>query len=224
MYIIIAGIGVLGEQLTKILVAHKHDVVCIDIDKEVCEALHEEAGTIVINGNATDLGILKEAGADKADILVCLMRSDSDNMAAALLGKSLGIPRVIVALRKPIYENAYKSAGVDVIVKIPDLLLNQLINEIEQPTVRKVANVGKEKAGVYTIKIPEKSKVIGKSIKEITNNKKFPEECVFIGIYKEEKDEFLIPRGNNVFHQNDTVFLVSKDKDIKKVVNMLTKT
>ncbi len=224
MYIIIAGAGLIGQQLTKMLVENKHDVVVIDIDKEVCEFVYSQTGAMTINGSATDIRILEEAGAKKADVLVCLMRNDADNIACALIAKSLGVPRIIVRMRNPKYEQAYNLSGVTTIVRLADLLLNLIIMEIEQPKVKKISVLGGGKAEIYAIKIPKKAKSIGKKIKELAQNKNFPKECVIVGIYREDTDDFLIPRGDHIIMENDTVFLVSKSQYIKKAAHVLTKT
>jgi len=223
MYIIIAGAGIIGQQLTTLLVKNKHDVIVIDKDIEVCEKVFEETGAITINGNAIDLNTLKQAGAEKADAIVCLMHSSADNMACALLVKGMGIPNIIARMRDPQYEEAYKSAGVTTIVRIADLLINQIMIEIERPEVRKIITLGGGKADIYQIRIPENAKSISMTIREITENKGFPDECVFVGIYREESEEFFIPRGNHKIHEHDNIFLSAKHENIKKVADFLIK-
>lgn len=221
MYIIIAGCGTIGQPLVKLLLQNGHDVVVIDKNAEICEIVYAETGALTIHGNATDLRILRQAGADKADAISCLMYSSADNIACSLLAKSLGIPRVVSRLRQPTYEEAYRLAGVNSIVRMADLLINQIIVEIEQPEIRKVTSIGGGKADIYTVKIPEKSRAIGMSVKDIGQSSKFPEECVIMGIYRVEKDEFFIPRGNNIILQGDDLFLVSKSQHMKAATDFL---
>ena len=223
MYIIIAGAGIIGRQLTKLLVENKHDVIVIDKDAAVCQSVFEDTGAITIHGNATDLRILQEAGASKADVLACLMYSSADNIACALIAKSLGIPQIISRLRFPAYEEAYKLAGVTSIVRIADLLINEIMMEIEQPKVKKIMSIGGGRADIYAVKIPPRARSIGMSIKDIGQHKFFPTECVFVGIYREDEDEFFIPRGNHSLHEGDDIFLVSKSQYIKPATDFLTK-
>ena len=201
---------------------NKHDVVVVDVDRDVCESIYAETGAMTIHGNATRIQDLDQAGAQKADVLLCLMRTDADNIACALLAKSLGIPRIIGRMRNPRYEQAYKLAGVTVIVRVADLLLNQIMMEIEQPEVRKIMILGGGKAEIYAVKIPEGAKSVGMAVKDITRESNFPAECLFMGIYREEEGDFLIPRGNYVLREADTVFLVSKSQFIKLATDMLT--
>lgn len=223
MYIIVAGAGIIGQQITRLLVEKKHDIVVIDRDPDVCQTVYTETGALTIQGNATDIHILEKAGAFKADIILCLMRSAADNIACALLAKSLGIPRIVSRLRNPRYEEAYRLAGVNAIVSVADLLVDQLLMEIEQPRVKHISRLGGGKAQIYAVKIPEKALGVGMTIKDITQKRKFPKEVVFIGIYREESEDFLIPRGSHIIEKGDTVFLVSKAQSVKQATDILIK-
>lgn len=224
MYIIIAGAGIIGHEVAKVLVESKHDVVVVDKDPQVCETIYAETGALTINGNATDIHILEKAGAIKADVILCLMREAADNIAAALLAKSLGIPRIVARLRNPRYAEAYMLAGVTSIVRMSDLLVNQIIMEVEQPKVRKVTTLGGGKAQVYAVKVPKGAQSIGMKVKEITDKRRFPKDVVFVGIYREDGGDFLIPRGSNTIEEGDTVFLISKSQHMKQATDFLTKT
>jgi trk system potassium uptake protein TrkA len=222
MYVIVAGADLMGKEITRMLVKKNHDVVVVDKNRDTCEALYAETGAMTINGNSTDIHTLKDAGAEKADAIICLM-PDADNLACSLLSQNLGIPRIIARLRDPHYEQAYQQAGVTTIVNVAGLLLNQVMMEIEQPTVKKIMTLGGEKAGVYMVKIPEKAKSIGLKIVDITRQPDFPKECVFMGIYREDEGNFLIPRGDFTIRGEDTVFLISKPEYITWATDLLIK-
>jgi trk system potassium uptake protein TrkA len=221
MFIIVAGIGVLGSEVVKNLTRKKHDIVAIDIDKKVCENIYEETGVTAIHGNATDINTLKNAGADRTDTLLCLMPNDADNIALSLLGKSLGVKNIIACLRKPGYNKAYKLSGVTSLIRLPDLFIHQVIAEVEQPDVKKITELKEGKASVFAVNIGEKSKSVNMKIKDIVTLFKIPEESVFLGIYNEETDEFKIPRGHSILKAKDTVFIISKDDKISLITKYL---
>jgi trk system potassium uptake protein TrkA len=223
MFIIVAGAGIIGKEIIKMLVENKHDVVVIDKDKDVCEALYAETGAMTINGNATDLTVLEEAGAAEADVVLCLMRSHADNIACSLLAKSLGVSRIVARLRDPRYEQAYIEAGVTTVASVADLLINRIIMEVEQPEVKQIMTLGGKRAGIYVVKIPVGARSAGRRIMEIAGQPEFPRECVFMGIYREEDGTFLIPRGDYVIREEDTIFLISKPEFIGNAADLLTK-
>ncbi|MBN2070981.1 MAG: TrkA family potassium uptake protein [Candidatus Krumholzibacteriota bacterium] len=223
MYIIIAGAGIIGRQLTIPLVENKHDVIVIDKDAAVCQGVFEETGAVTIHGDATNLNVLKQAGAGKADAIICLMHYSADNISCSLLAKSLGIPHIIARLRDPQYEPAYKLAGVTTIVRMADLLVNMIMMEVERPKVRKIITLGGGKADIYQVRVPSHARCVSMTIREVTEDRNFPDECVFVGIFREESEEFFIPRGNQRLHENDSIFLSAKSQDIKRATDYLIK-
>jgi len=83
--------------------------------------------------------------------------------------------------------------------------------------------LGGGKAQIYAVKIPDKARSIGMAIREITREKRFPQECVFTGVYREEEGEFIFPRGDYIIRGGDTVSLVSTTRYIKPATDFLTK-
>ncbi|MDD4029629.1 MAG: NAD-binding protein [Caldisericia bacterium] len=223
MYIIIAGAGIIGRQITQNLCNNHHDVVVIDINKDKCEQLYTETGALTIHGDATDIRILEKAGCEKADKLVAVMRQDSDNIACALLAKSLGAKDIISRLRVPEYRNAFKLAGINHIISVSGVLLNQFMMEIEEPTVRRIVHIGKRKAALFSVVVPDNAQCIGKSIQQITAEKSFPDESVIAGIYRTREDLFVAPRGDTYPEAGDSVFYVTTSAHIAQVSKAFTK-
>jgi trk system potassium uptake protein TrkA len=222
MYIIVAGAGRIGTQITKILVSKKHDVVVVDMDAGTCEAIYSETGAMTICGNATTLKTLKKAGAEKADAIICLMPREADNISCALLSKSLGIPKILARLITQSYEEAYQLAGVNIMIRTVDLVINQMLMELENPEVRNITALRGGKAQIYAVRVPDGSPVIDKSVADITRMKDFPDECVLMGVYRDEANDFVITKGDTVLETGDMVFLISKSEFIDSAAGVLT--
>ena len=84
MYIIIAGGGIVGKSITKALVKN-HDVVVIDNDFANCEKITSGYGAVAVQGDATNINTLREAGVEKCDYALGVMGRDSENLLFALL-------------------------------------------------------------------------------------------------------------------------------------------
>jgi trk system potassium uptake protein TrkA len=222
MYIVVAGGGTVGGRLVRSLLEKRHDVVLIDTDREVCNKLYAETGVVAITGSATRIDVLKEAGAQKADIMAIATPYDPDNLASAILARSLGVPRIIVRMRDPDYENAYKVAGVTKVVRMTDLIINQMTMEIENPRIRPITAIGGGRANIFMVVVPKGARVAGKSIREIATMESFPPQCIFIAVYSEERGEFHIPRGEQVIRENDELFLIATAENIRKVDEFLS--
>lgn len=221
MYIVIAGGGMVGGGLVRMLLDNKHDVVLVEKNKEICDKLYTETGVVAINASATNVEALNEAGITKADVLVAATGQDADNLACSILAKSFEVPQIIVRMRDPAYKNAYIVAGVNSIVRMTDLMVSQIMMDIENPQVRRITTIGGGKADIFLVIVPENAKIAGKSVQDIVEDRHFPSQCVFIAVYNQKTEEFSIPRGKQVIHEGDELFLISTAENIKKAVDLL---
>jgi trk system potassium uptake protein TrkA len=221
MYIVIGGIGLVGSELTRKLIENKHDVVVIDADARVCDKVYAKLGVIAINGNIARIETLIEANIEKADCVVASTGSDTDNLACAILAKSFGVPQVIARMRNPSYEKAYELVGVTSVVRVTDLMVNQMIVEIEKPKVRRVLTVGGGKAAIYSLVVPRGARVAGRTVEAIARDSAFPPDSVFIAVFDREKDEVSIPRGRQVINEGDELLMISPAEQIKNVTDFL---
>lgn len=222
MFVVIAGAGLIGGELGRQLLQNKHDVVVIDENKELCDRLYSETGVVVIHGSVSRIETLNEAEVSKADVLVTATGDDANNLACAILAKSLGVPRIMARMRDPAYEKAYRLTGVNAIVRVTDLMVNEMMLEIERPAVRRITTIGSGKAGIFLVMIPEGSRLAGMTIKEIDSDPNFPSECAFAAVHHQDSGDLAIPRGNTIVDEGDELFVISTGANIKKAVEFLT--
>jgi len=220
MYIIIAGGGIAGRNLTKSLV-NKHDVIVIEKEQSVAEKIYSRYGAVTVLGSATRIDILKEAGIEKCDVAIAVMRDDADNLSFSLLAKNFGVEKILVRMREPEYENAYEMAGATNIAATMELIVDRFITDIEEPDVRKVASLGDGKAEVSILTIPPESPISGMKISEIVSQKNFPENCVIAGIFDKAQDRYIVPRGNREIFAGNQVFLVASKDDMERAADFL---
>lgn len=221
MYIVIAGIGTVGEGIAAKLAENRHDVVAIDVRREACDELAARHGVVAVYGSATDIGVLEDADLPRADIAVALMKNDADNLAFVLLAKHFEVPRIIVRMRDSRYRTAYEKAGATNIINPAEIFVDNMILDIEQPDFVRVAMLGEGKASIVILKIPPGSRADGKSIAEITREEDFPKDCVVAGIYRSNTNELIIPRGDRKLEIGDSIFLVADVKDIRRAASYL---
>jgi trk system potassium uptake protein TrkA len=224
MYVVIGGAGMVGGTLARRLVRNRHDVVIVDSDRNVCEQMTKRVGVLAVHGTATDIEVLDEAGIEKAEVAIGALPRDADNLAFTILARNSDVPRIIARMRDPRYDTAYKMAGVTRTLDIGGLFVDQLVLEIEQPTLRQVATFGRGKATVVVATIPDGGRVDGQTVSEVAQNSKFPEECVIAGIYRVADEQFIIPRGGIELRAGDQVFLTAATENARKAAEFLQKT
>ena len=195
MRIVVAGAGLAGRRLIAELAASRHDVIAIDLNRDICELVSSKLGAVALCGNATDISVLEEAEIGQADVAVALMRQSADNLAFSLLAKGSGVKRIIARMPNPKYRQAYEQAGVTSIIDVAGLFLDQLLLEIEHPQVHQLATFASGKGVIVSLKVPSSSRAAGKTIQEIATDRRFPEECVIAGLIRSEGNRLVVPSG-----------------------------
>lgn len=222
MYIVIAGGGIVGRKITEHL-AKKHDVVVIDKDPKACEEIYAKYGAIAIHGDATNIRTLRDAGIEKADYALGVMRYDAANLLFSLLAKNHHVDHIFVRMRDPDYEDAYRIAGATNIAASVEMMVTKFVLDIENPEIRRVASLGNGKAEVSIITIPEKAKHNGMTISEIVSQEAFPDDCIIAGIFDQHSDQLIIPRGNRKIYAAHQLFLIAPHDSIEKAAKLLRK-
>ena len=89
LYIVIVGCGRLGSHLANRLSREEHSIVVIDKDEASFNNLSPDFSGFHINGDATQLVILKEAKLTDADVLIATTREDNVNLMVAQIAQKI---------------------------------------------------------------------------------------------------------------------------------------
>ena len=93
---VICGFGRVGRQVARDLRAAGHRFVIVDQDPDNRDHAND-IGAPFIEGSASDDGILRQAGIERARSLIACQDSDADNIFTALTARELRSDLVIVA-------------------------------------------------------------------------------------------------------------------------------
>jgi trk system potassium uptake protein TrkA len=114
MRIIVIGYGRVGSQAVRRLSTEDHHITVIDKDRGVLERAARDIHARVVFGDATDPEILRQAGAEKADVVFALTRSENTNLMAAQIAKALfKVPRVVAVVYEVAREQSFHAAGIE---------------------------------------------------------------------------------------------------------------
>ena len=133
MYIVIVGCGRVGYHLTRALLAVGNEVLVIDIDPRRCEALRDELGSVAVamQGDGTRVEVLKQAGVERAGVVIAVASRDEDNLATCQLAKHMfNTPNTMALIRDPQNEALFRMLGVDVIIDGTQLIVSTIEEEL----------------------------------------------------------------------------------------------
>jgi len=214
MYIVIGGIGRVGFALAKSLAEKNHDLVLIDISKEVCEEAASEIDALVINGDCTRIKTLESADIESADIFIAVTGRQEINLMSALLAKNYNVPKTIVRVRDPEYKEVFENLNIDVVVSPELVAANYIEKLIDLPGIVDLAVIGRGDAEILELIIGENSKVANKRIRDLERNRDY----LIIAVY--EDGELKIPDGNTMLKPKNRVIVLAK-KDAVDYVKKL---
>jgi trk system potassium uptake protein TrkA len=111
--IVIVGCGRTGAFLASLLDAADHEVTVVDLERASFVHLAKDFKGTTLLGNGTDLDVLRQAGADKADAFITLTQGDNRNLMAAQVAKQIfGVKQIIAKVNDPIRANTYRKHGI----------------------------------------------------------------------------------------------------------------
>lgn len=96
-YVIIAGCSRFGVNIATMLSLRGKDVVIIDINDNAFRKIPSGYSGYKIQGDATDIEVLKEAGIEKADMIVVATNYDNTNIMIAQIADEIFKVKSIVA-------------------------------------------------------------------------------------------------------------------------------
>ncbi len=210
MYIIIVGGGKVGYNLTKLLLAEEHEVLLIEKDKTKTAGLAREFGESLMEGNGSRVSVLREAGANRADVLVAVTGTDEDNLVICQVAKAVfKCPRTIARVNDPGNESLFSTLGIDATVsstRLIDALIEEQVKA--EDMVIPLVTLRAGNVEIIEVDLSRSSGMMGKKIREIH----LPEGAIFISILR--GDEVVIPKGDTELIPGDKVVaLVRKEAE-----------
>lgn len=219
MKIIIAGAGEVGTYLAKMLSNEFHDIMVIDPDEEKLKSIDSNLDLLTITGSATSFETLKEAKVKKADLFISVTHSEETNITASIIAKKLGAKKTIARVDNNEYiepENIshFISLGIDYLIYPERIAAREIVTLLGQAETFESVDFSGGKLSLYVLRLNEDAPVLNQTLNEVTKNKKIDFRAVAIA----RNGNTIIPGGNDEFHLNDLVYVVTNKAGIKDVL------
>jgi len=168
MFAVIIGCSEVGYHLAKSLVATGHEVVVVEKDRERCQLLIDEVGSISLQGDGTDEAILKQAGLARADVLISVAGRDDTNLVICQMSKHIfSVPRTMAVIRDPKNEALFHVLGVDVVVNSIHLVLASLEEGIPGRPLVHLSSLRSPGTELISVSIPSDAGVVGMRLDDV---------------------------------------------------------
>jgi trk system potassium uptake protein TrkA len=205
MYIVVVGGGRVGYYLTKALLDEGHEVVIVEKQAAICDAINDELGGVCVRGDGCETAVLAEVGTDRADMFIAVSGEDEDNLVSCQLAKhKFKVPRTVARIVNPKNEVLFKKLGIDVTVSSTDIILENIEAEVPTHLLTHLMTIRDRGLEIVEIKIPTNSSAVGKAIKEL----KLPAGSVLPLIIRKGSRP-VVPEAETILQAGDQIIAVA---------------
>ncbi|PKM29839.1 MAG: Trk system potassium transporter TrkA [Gammaproteobacteria bacterium HGW-Gammaproteobacteria-11] len=224
MKIIILGAGQVGGSLAAELASEANDITVIDTDGPRLRELSDRLDIRTVVGRGSFPTILRQAGADDADMLIAVTSSDETNMIACQVAYTLfRTPSKIARIR----ESAYLTRGglfhneaipIDVLISPEQAVTTYIKRLIEHPGALQVLDFAEGKVQLVAVRAYYGGPLVGQELRFLRQHMPGVDTRV-AAIFR--KNRPIIPKGDTIIEADDEVFFIAATHDIRAVMSEL---
>jgi len=218
--LVIYGATLTGTSLAASMEEHVDNIVIIESDPIRARLASQKlADTLVLQGEGTDLDILREAGVATADYFAAVSEDNEDNLMASLLAKKEGTRRAIVLTTEPRYIPVLKSIGLEVVINPRLITAGIILQHVRKGRVLSAIPIRDSEAEVLELEATAGTKGVGRPLHKVY--KRFVGGSIVGAIMRD--GELRIPDGNSVIEPGDNVIVFALPDAISDVEHLFVR-
>ena len=202
-YMLVAGAGKVGWNLTRELIDSGHEVTLIESDRERYLTVEQELEHRVLYGDASELWVLERAGIGRAAMVIAVTGDDEDNLLICQVAKDkYDVDRVIARVNNPRNRQHFELLGVKPYVSATDLSLRLIEREVPRYGLVHLLDLADAKIEIIDLLIGEGAQVVGKRVDEMN----LPKGSLLISVVREGSG--FVPTAETVLRVGDEILAV----------------
>lgn len=221
--VVIAGGGTISYYLACLLIRNKVSVKIIEPDRSLCEMLSEMLPeAMIINGDVNDSDLLIQEGIASADALIALSEIDEENIVFSLSAAKTSKAKIITKINRSEFFSAFEDLPGSIVCP------RNITSEAMIGYVRSLKNsYGSNVEALYKLignkvealefAVDESAKVINTPLSSL----KLKNNLLLCNITR--GSQIIKPRGNDMIQPGDTVVVVTTNKGLNSINDILAK-
>ena len=221
---LIVGGGTLGYYLAKQLLSMKIRVRIVEKDAKRCEELSEllpEA--VIINGDGTDKKLLLQSGLQAAEAFITLTNIDEENIFLALYAKDQSHAKLITKVNRFAFDNIIEKLDLGSVIYPKYITADYILQYVRAmqnsigSNVETLYQILDNQAEALEFSIREDGPVVGVPLMDLALKKNLLVACI------NHNGRIIIPRGHDQIQIGDTVIIVTTEKGLQDINDILRK-
>ncbi len=216
MYLIVAGAGKVGVNLTRELLGQGHEVTMIENSRNRYLLVEQELEHNIQYGDASELWVLERAGIARAEMVIAVTGDDEDNILICQVAKEkYNVERIIARVNNPRNRAHFDLLGIKPVVSATDLILKLLEHEVPHHNLVHLLDLEAEKIEIIEVRLRENSPIAGMTVGEIET----PDRTLLISILREGTG--FVPTAESELKVGDDILAVldpAQEDELKRVL------
>src|SRR3954464_282165 len=217
MYVLIAGGGKVGTNLTRSLLAAGHEVTLVEQRPYRYAMLEAEFEHQVLRGDATELFVLERAGIKRPpDLLVAATGDDEDNVIIGQLPRDrYRVERAIARINDPRTQPYFDLLGVSPTVSATGAIMGLIEHEVPEHGLIHLLELRKENLEIVEVTVDKGANCQGKRVRALH----LPEGARLISVVRAGKAE--IPDEETQLEIGDQVLAIlepGKEDELRRIL------
>ncbi|MCR5591808.1 MAG: Trk system potassium transporter TrkA [Lachnospiraceae bacterium] len=220
--IMLIGGGKISYYVAKMLEETKISVKIIEQDFEKCQSLSEVLPqAVIINGDGTDKQLLDEEGIGVVDAVGNFTGIDEENILLSLYEKEMSKAKLLTKINRITFEEVIAGLNIGSIINPNSITSDNIVrfvralNNSRGSNVETLYKIAQGRAEALEFRVRNESKVTGKPLMEL----KLKHDVIIACIIKGNK--VVIPNGQSVIEKEDLVVVVSAERGLKDLEDIL---
>ncbi|MDX6616542.1 MAG: trk/ktr system potassium uptake protein [Solirubrobacterales bacterium] len=202
-YIIIAGGGKVGWNLTRELLGKGHEVTLIENRRDRYLKIEQELEHNVQYGDASELWVLERAGISRADMVIAMTGDDEDNMLICQVARQKYlVDRIIARVNNPRNREWFELLEIKPYVSATDSILRLIEHEVPDYGLVHLLDLPGERLEIIEIQLEASSRAVGKTVGDLS----MPEGSLLISVLRDGQG--FVPGPDTDLRAEDEVLAV----------------
>jgi trk system potassium uptake protein len=217
MYLLVAGGGVVGSNLSRILLELGHEVTLVEQRRDRFDRLEEEFEHRVQLGDATELYVLEQGGIGRPpDVVVAVTGDDEDNMIICQVARErYGVEKAIARVNDPRNQAHFDLLGISPTVSATSNILAMIEHEVPEHQLVHLLELRKENLEIVEVQIDKASPCAGQRVDSL----RLPEGARLISVMRDGHTEIAV--GSTELQPGDQVLAIlepGKEQELRRVL------
>ena len=223
MKVLVCGAGQVGYDIARYLALEDNDVTVIDQSPELIRRVSDALDVQAVVGHASHPDVLKQVGAEDADMIIAVTYADEVNMMVCQVAHSLfGVPTKIARVRhqsyrQPMWANLFSrdNMPIDVIISPEIEVARAVTRRLQVPGSFEMIPLVDDKVKLVGVRCEDTCPLVNTPLRQLTHL--FPDlNIVIVGWLRDDLP--IVPSADDQMLPGDEVYFVVDSEQLTRAM------